>query len=237
MWRKINGFDYEVSDLGEVRNSNGQMLNKHLTNYGYYQVKIDGKYKLVHRLVAEAFIDNPNNHSVVDHIDRNRQNNSVSNLRWVSQSDNLKNSTSMSRSGSYKVDQYDLEDNYIQTWKNASEAAKLLNLKQQSISSCCNGKLKSTGGYRWKKHITPVAAPTNQVKERAKVVHSSDFIQKQSAKKNDKLEQYKADYYGGMELKDLRTKYGYKFVANNPLEFKTTRGYNRLINAILNSNE
>lgn len=99
-WRKVIGYEdrYEVSDYGEVRNLNSERVLKLTTNSkGYAQVHLycgghdTRKVKSVHRLVAEAFIPNPENKPQIDHINTVRTDNRVSNLRWVTQSENGQN--------------------------------------------------------------------------------------------------------------------------------------------------
>ena len=89
-WVKINDF-LEVSDFGEVK-SHGKIIKGEITSGGYCRVHISHKgvqYKfLVHRLVAEAFILNPKRLPEVNHIDGNKQNNSVDNLEWCTRSQN-----------------------------------------------------------------------------------------------------------------------------------------------------
>ena len=89
-WVKINDF-IEVSNFGEVK-SHGKIIKGEITSGGYCRVHISHKgvqYKfLVHRLVAEAFILNPNRLPEVNHIDGNKQNNSVDNLEWCTRSQN-----------------------------------------------------------------------------------------------------------------------------------------------------
>ena len=89
-WVKINDF-LEVSNFGEVK-SHGKIIKGEITSGGYCRVHISHKgvqYKfLVHRLVAEAFILNPKRLPEVNHIDGNKQNNSVDNLEWCTRSQN-----------------------------------------------------------------------------------------------------------------------------------------------------
>ena len=89
-WVKINDF-LEVSNFGEVK-SHGKIIKGEITSGGYCRVHISHKgvqYKfLVHRLIAEAFILNPNRLPEVNHIDGNKQNNSVDNLEWCTRSQN-----------------------------------------------------------------------------------------------------------------------------------------------------
>jgi len=99
MWRLIDRYhNYEVSSHGRVRNNvSGKMLKLCESSNGYFVVNLykDGKALThnVHKLVAEAFIDNPNDKQCVDHIDRNKKNNYKSNLRFCSSQENSRNKT------------------------------------------------------------------------------------------------------------------------------------------------
>lgn len=95
-WKPISGFEqfYAVSNTGRVQNINtGRDLKPFVNDNGYGSVKLfNGKSKReakVHRLVAEAFIPNPENKPQVNHIDRNKLNNNVSNLEWVTNKENF----------------------------------------------------------------------------------------------------------------------------------------------------
>ena len=96
-WRNVDGYDnYQVSSHGRVRNSKTyRMLTNCVNSTGRLLVGLSKNKKMVshkvHRLVAFAFCENPNDHNVVDHIDRNPLNNMFTNLRWVSQCINMRN--------------------------------------------------------------------------------------------------------------------------------------------------
>ena len=97
-WRSISGnMDYKVSQIGRVRNvRTGLILKLRLNDtMGYIQIGFTNEHNrkicYVHRLVAQEFIENPENRSDVDHIDNNKQNNCSNNLRWASKSENQMN--------------------------------------------------------------------------------------------------------------------------------------------------
>lgn len=93
-WTTLLEFpDYEINLLGDVRNKNSKrILSKSLSTKGYYQINITNKCRRTHRLLAETFIENPYNLETVNHIDGNKLNNDLSNLEWLSRSDNVKHS-------------------------------------------------------------------------------------------------------------------------------------------------
>lgn len=101
IWENVPDLPYEVSNFGVVRRKEGKYKYKnrthikpYLNNKGYYCVNLymnSKVYKyLVHRLVGIAFVPNPNNYTVINHIDGNPLNNHVSNLEWYTQSQNIK---------------------------------------------------------------------------------------------------------------------------------------------------
>ena len=109
VWKDIKNYEgcYQVSNLGKVRSvdrqvktfngtrtTTGQILKPLKTNRNYFRVCLKknqkNNYKLIHRLVAEAFIPNPNNYSIINHKDNNPLNNCVDNLEWCTQSYNVK---------------------------------------------------------------------------------------------------------------------------------------------------
>ena len=97
LFKRIDGYDnYLVSNFGNVKNSKTNRILKLINDSGGYKVISlyqNKKLKIfkVHRLVGKAFLENPDNKPVIDHIDNNPSNNNVKNLRWCSQKDNLAN--------------------------------------------------------------------------------------------------------------------------------------------------
>jgi len=107
----------------------------------------------IHRLVALAFI--PNNDPlkvIVDHIDRDKTNNNVKNLRWVNFKQSSNNVTFKPHSSGRKVVQLDLDGNKIKIWPCIAEAARQLSIDKNGISNVCLGKThkqKTAGGFLW----------------------------------------------------------------------------------------
>jgi hypothetical protein len=96
-WKKIEGYEYSVSDLGRIRNDKtDKILKQNPNSVGYYMINLrkNGIMKTFacHRLIAIAFIPNPDSKKYVDHINGDRLNNSLNNLRWATASENALNS-------------------------------------------------------------------------------------------------------------------------------------------------
>ena len=184
----MNGL-YQVSNLGRVKSLSRKRIDRNQIlperilkpifnrKRGYYQIylrknNISYTFK-PHRLVAEAFIPNPENKPYVDHIDTDKSNNKVDNLRWVTPSENSNNPLSVSHMleswdnsdrrkhqreinlgelhpRAKSVCQLDEEGNVINTFFTSVEAANYLGCKRANITKCCLGERKHAGGYRWK---------------------------------------------------------------------------------------
>lgn len=170
-WKAIDGYDgqYEVSDLGRVKSlgNNKTRKEKILKQHnirGYIRVVLykDGHRKplLVHRLVAESFIPNPQGLETVNHKDEVKTNNTVSNLEWMSIKDNINYGTrnkriSKSNTNNPKISkQIQMLDKQtgelLATFPSLAEAERVTGIAHQSIFQCCNGKRKSAGGYIWR---------------------------------------------------------------------------------------
>ena len=164
IWKEVKGYEnlYYVSDKGNIKSAYKNIILRFAYTYnGYRRVKLFGKGKpktcMVHRLVAEAFIPNPSNKEQVNHIDGNKTNNSVENLEWCTQSENLRHACKMGLIDTSKawhiqekkVYQKTLDGKIIKEWNSLSEASRNLNIPVGNISHCCKGRIKHAGGYKW----------------------------------------------------------------------------------------
>ena len=156
-WKSIAGYEglYEVSDQGRVKSLNynhtgtEKILKPRKDSCGYLQVWLskDGQKKmsLVHRLVAKAFIQNPNNLETVNHKDEVKTNNVASNLEWMSRGDNKRYSANKSVKMFNKS-----TGELLATFPSLMEAERVTGIDNRNISKCCMGKYKSSGGYIWR---------------------------------------------------------------------------------------
>ena len=158
-WRTVKEYsNYEVNQFGQIRHKKRKQILKPRSNKGGYQYvnfKIDGKNInfAVHRIVANAFIPNPNGYTEVNHKDYDRMNNCVDNLEWVTSSQNkvhaylkLENKTSRGKA----VEQYTKDGQYIKTFESISAAAEEMGCCVGAISNCCLGRTKTSQGFLWR---------------------------------------------------------------------------------------
>ena len=174
LWKPVKGYEglYEVSNFGRIRTVEREYTQKHYSGIdSHYNVKnkimrqhkrgnrmfvgltkdkIQKGYS-VSRIVATAFLPNPENFPVVNHKDANPCNNNVENLEWCTQSHNIKyaydNKTKIPPH-MRKVNQYDLDGNFIRTWDSMAEAGRETG-SYSNIYKVCQGLRNKAGGYKW----------------------------------------------------------------------------------------
>lgn len=159
IWKDIPGYEgiYQVNQFGQVRSLNynhtGQKKRlKPRKTRGYLRVALckNGKVKnyRIHRLVAEAFLPNPNNLPCINHIDENKENNCLSNLEWCSYEYNINYGTRNEKAGESQSKKIMCVETG-EIFKGTREASRRTGIAQSNISQSCNGKRKTAGGYHW----------------------------------------------------------------------------------------
>lgn len=193
IWKDVVGYEgtYMVSSLGRVKSLertipiNGHYqfvrerflaINMNTGKYSCTNLSLEGKHRtvLVHRIVAKAFIPNPNNFATINHIDGDKQNNRVDNLEWMTQLDNVRHAilTGLKTHGrtgrineknpsSKIVYQYDLDGKFIKQFPSLSEVGRELSVTIGAVSMCILNpkRLKQVRGYRWSYELFDVFPP------------------------------------------------------------------------------
>lgn len=148
IWNNISGFEeYQVSNLGRVKHKN-KILKPRKNKGGYLSVALWSnkvrKDKLLHRLVAEAFIPNPDNKSEIDHINADKTNNRVENLRWCTRKENINNPLNLAHFKRCPVVKLSTTGKCLELYSTA-----LLTGQHSNVVKCCKNERKTAGGYRW----------------------------------------------------------------------------------------
>lgn len=174
IWKTINEYpEYQVSNFGRIKSFkvdkiNGKIMKPYKCTKGYLQIDIslDGRKRqnrvhlAVHRLVAKAFLANPDNLPEVNHKDEDKTNNNVNNLEWCTSKYNNNYGTHKERVAEhhrihiYSIDKY----GNIEHFKGVREATRIVTNGNSStssaISNVLNGKRKTAYGRQWFKEET-----------------------------------------------------------------------------------
>ena len=180
IWKDIKGYEgmYQVSNLGNIKSLERykrnhsklqkieeKLLKLHINKTNGYVYVVLTKDTIeknirVHKLVAQAFIENSNNKPQINHIDGNKQNNRVDNLEWCTQSENelhaYRTGLANNDKRKIKIRQYSMDGKLLKTFNSLSEASKLTGVNIQKISLCINNKYKYRNKkekYIWKKVV------------------------------------------------------------------------------------
>ena len=163
-WRDVVGYEgiYEVSNMGNVRNKKTLRVRKPFISYhNYVRVPLRKNNKSknfsIHRLVAEAFIPNPENKETVNHINGDKTDNRVENLEWCTYEENsIKSIEQKLNLGGIKkrVRQYDENGKLLNIWTSVSEAGRATKTIKRNISACCyynskHSNKRKINGYIW----------------------------------------------------------------------------------------
>lgn len=160
IFKDIKGYEgiYQISNLGRVKSftkNSEKFLKPNINRTGYATVRLyKDKIKYftsIHRLIALAFIPNPENKRTVNHINGIKDDNRIENLEWNTYQENnihaLKNGL---RKQNKIILQYDLDNNFIKEYKSIEDAGDITHTHKGSISEVCHSKRKTAGGFIWK---------------------------------------------------------------------------------------
>lgn len=156
IWKSYK--NYLVSNYGRVRHATKNNMLRPSITCGYYKVRLseNGLVEdcMIHKLVWQLFsdCDMPDTASVIDHIDGNKLNNHINNLRKVGLSENVNAALyeTKTNSSAKKVAQCDLNGNFIQEFPSAAAAARALRLDASTVTKVCRGQNKTHGGFTFK---------------------------------------------------------------------------------------
>lgn len=170
IWKDIEDYEglYKVSNMGRVKSLNYRrtgkegILKARDNGNGYLYVFLckEGikKTYYVHRLVATAFIENPEGYTEVNHIDENKENNCMDNLEWVTCKENINHGTHNKRSSESRINHpktskpiigIDVRTGLIVEFTSVHEAERETGIDNGNIIRCCQGKYKTSGGFYW----------------------------------------------------------------------------------------
>ena len=146
-WTQLWDTTYQICKEGYVSNKHNKVLVGGFRN-GYRRVQIEGKFYSIHRLVYSIFVEPITDKDEIDHIDSNKQNNCVDNLRKVSRSDNMKNAYKNGHAAQISVTAFDVDGNEIAHYDTIKSAADAIQVTPHALNVASLYGTKS-GGYYW----------------------------------------------------------------------------------------
>jgi hypothetical protein len=156
IWKQLQNPQYFISNKGRLKShflTKDKILKQFINKKGYctYVIK-NVNTILIHRLVALYFISNPNNYPQVNHIDGNKNNNKWNNLEWCTNQENQNHSKYILKSikKGKSILQFTKNNILIKKYISISQASKETKINTSNINSCCKGKLKTAGKFKWK---------------------------------------------------------------------------------------
>lgn len=182
-WKDIAGYEghYQISNYGNVKSLSRTIKNSryqfgsvkdrtlkqaiNTNGYSFVSLRLNGKQKSVsiHRLVAIAFLANPDAKEQVNHINGVKSDNRVENLEWVTRSENVLHAyRSLKRKSSQQgkvgkesfsaipISQYDMQGNFVAYFESQKDASIKTGVNARSINMCYKRKQKTAGGFVWK---------------------------------------------------------------------------------------
>lgn len=174
IWKPIDGYkNYEVSNYGRVRSlmfNRSKILKKRNIHHGYCGVVLykDKKPKAftIHKLVAQAFIPNPDNLPSINHKDENKANNCVDNLEWCTILYNNTYNNRHLKAGkkhTKKVNQYTLDGEFVKEWPSIVAIQEELGFQKTSISQCCRNVRKKAHNFKWQFVNNQIIEPNKKI--------------------------------------------------------------------------
>ena len=160
--KKVPGLPFWVSADGRVFNAKGREYHQTKRWGVYYGINTRIKHKGVafytHRLVALAFLPNPNHYPCINHKDENKLNNRVDNLEWCTHKYNANYGTRIQRQAEKQLNRPDksrpvemlTDGDVLKRFPSAMEAQRQMGLSNANILKCCSLKRKTCGGYNWR---------------------------------------------------------------------------------------
>lgn len=142
-----NGVKLYAGSMGTIKDKDGIYKPQNKT-FKYNRVSVGGKIELVHRIIATAFVPNPDCLETVNHINGDKRDNRAENLEWCTRESNIQKYYGLIHSP--LVAQYDLQGNKLFVYASQTEAARKTGITREFINMCCMNKKKTAGGYVWK---------------------------------------------------------------------------------------